>query len=223
MTGLSPGRFFSAKIRALYLRIWPSLIAVALALVAVCLEEHIFRDFFDRHSNDERCFLLIMVQCLIFGPGLCMIIGMAFSLAARSVTRAVIGLVMSGVWGFVLFWILMLSVRFFWNYGNDVMLFILFGAFALPMAVLVAFSKEWKPSRLGLLLALNFWAVFIGLIAAAENFDRILGLDDETLATIVGWALTWLSCLGWLWMGLRFFDAGLAGRPVSLRRERWTS
>lgn len=211
LTGCSPSRFFFAKIRALYWALRYSIAAVLLTIVGIALCGSF------RHFDFEEWFIILGLigQGIIFGPGFCAVIGMAFSVLAKSTTRAVMAIAGAVCWGCLIGWVLAVLeiLRFRWTRQPLIPMSFLLGA----TACVVVFARAWKPWRLGLVLALNFFIVLMGLI----QMDRMFrGDTEEIMMTVVGSAMTWVFVLGWFWLGLRLFDPGMAGAEARLWRRR---
>ena len=112
LTGHGAWRFYRSKIAALYWALRYTLVTIALLLLVVQLFDG-FRYF---NGRSMAIFLFLTGQGLVFGPALCCVIGMAFSLAARNAGRACLGLLGAVGWGFLIGWGLII----FDNMGGDV-------------------------------------------------------------------------------------------------------
>ncbi len=211
LTGRRPMTFLKSKICATYWALRYSLLLVGAACVVLLFSVGRYWSW----DEEEICVLAIMVQALLFGPALGVIVGMAFGLVAKSPMRAFLGVVGSAVWGVVMVWVFALVSGLF---RMRVLLepeALLGGAVAVTV-VLLAGTRNWKPWRLGLLLALNFYTVIFAIVVAGETF----GYNEALLFTLLGSGLTWLITAGWLLMSLRLFGAGMAGEQARLWRRK---
>jgi len=160
--------------------------------------------------GEEKIVACIASELLLFGPLLGVVVGMAFSAAARSVGRAVLGLASAVGWGFMLGWVMAMfdmGLRFMFREGGFAALF------ALCAGGLFIFTRKWTPVRLGLLLAMTFFVWLFGTMWLADNYtvySEWHGLAAGTL--LAGTALGF-----WLMLGVRNFEAGICDDPARRR------
>ena len=199
LTGTDPAVFLWAKIRATYWALGPSLLLVG---AACCW-------MLSRMSGAEKEFstvVLILCEALLLGPAAGVIIGMAFSLAARSTTLAILGLMSSLLWTFVGFWVLALAEIFFRSSRNPP-----FYALALILAAVAIVLAETRLRRsvwtLGLILAAYFLAFLYGTVQCIAA--RISGESNVFLATIVGSVIIWIIVAFWCRLAYRNFEPGM--------------
>jgi len=205
LTGHDGWRFYRSKIAALYWALRYPLVTVALFLgVAQLLNG--FRHFGKR---EMAIFVFLIGQAIVFGPALCCVIGMAFSLAARNAMRACLGILGAVGWGFLIGWGLILLEQM--THDLDDLSFGVAVAFLIVSSVLTRAIRRWRPWKMALILALDFFTVVMALVACDE-FASWRAQQNAMVA--VGCAGTWLLCLRWLWVGLRLFDRGMAGEDV---------
>ena len=149
LTGRKPWAFLGAKIRAVY---WALKIYV-LVVSAICLWAASY------HSGDREtpAIRAMLIEMAFFGPLAGVIIGMAFSLAARYSTSAVLGALGSVLWAIAIGWML-----FGWLSDDPG-----WGSFAMcagAAAGIMATRLRRSIWALSALLALSFWIVVIGAV-----------------------------------------------------------
>jgi len=214
LSGRRPLSFFCAKIHAAYRSLRFPMLAVGVACVVMFI---MLGARFWRRDPESALVLLCVLQLLLFGPAFGVILGMVFSVTARSPMRAALGLFMSVVWAIGLAWlwlgIMDGALDLHWADEPEPCMV----AALIATGVLLLITRTWRPWRLGLLLALNFW-VFITILASVDNAFH--GDMEGIMMTVLGSAGLWVVMILWFLMGLRLFDRGMAGEPARLWRRR---
>ncbi|MFH0964274.1 MAG: hypothetical protein V2A58_09710 [Planctomycetota bacterium] len=210
LTGTPPRRFLWAKIKALYRALRFSFAAVLLlsvfALIAVGV---------DLDDLDECVGAAFMMETLLLGPLVAAIIGMTFSIHAKTPSHAVLSLFASGIWMIVFGWVSAMGASILRSASKPVV-FLLAGLLATG-ALLLASRRRWSAWRLSCLLACSAYVFGLALAAA----DYLLHYDMEALGMfIVGNVMAWALVALWLRIALRTFDDGLAGEPLVSKRHR---
>lgn len=209
LTGHTPIQFYFAKVRALYRALRFSIPAVAAATIAVCV-----------WNQYDRVASLVLVELALFGPAAALLLAMAFSVAARSTFRALVGLASTAGW-VAAFVGLMVTLMERYRTGDESPL-VWFVIYIIPTILLLAIPAGWTPGRLGLLLALAVMSAFCLLAAmvdAVEYKGYYWGVVEQLLFW-VGSALAWLVVAGWTVLGLWLFDEGMAGGRPTLYHRR---
>ncbi len=201
LTGTDPAVFLWAKIRAAYWALGPSLLLVGAACVWM-----LSRTSGDVKELNSLC--VIVCEALLLGPAAGVIIGMAFSLAARSTTLAILGLMSSLLWTFVGFWVLALVEFIFRSSRNPAFyaLALIFAAVAIVLAETRLRRSVWT---LGLILAACIWTLIYGTVQCIIGSARGPGEPDVFLATLVGSAITWIIVAFWCRLAYRNFEPGM--------------
>ena len=204
LTGHRPRGFILPKILAVYRAQWLAL--CVLSAVGVGL----FLDQFDWLDEGFWFGSLALAQTIILGPAAAVIIGVAFSVTARSPARATLGLLSTVVWAFLLG---LVSGALFALTGTRepgavcLMYLLLLGLF---MAVM----PRWSPPALGALLALtlSFWGMCVAMVGVATHGHdvTIIIFSNVSALLLIG---------GWYAVGARLFDRALSGQPARLWRH----
>ena len=209
LTGASPARFFWSKVKAVYRALRYSLAAVfivsvfALAAIGVELDD-----------IDEVTGSALMMEALFLGPLVGAIIGMTFSVHAKTPSNAVLAFFGSGVWMIILGWLTSIFALFLWDSSPGG--FLIIGLVATG-ALLAASWRRWSPWRLGCLLACSAYVFGTGLATIVDSLDYLFEFPGVFLAgNLIAWALVGL----WLRIGLGTFNVGLAGEGTSSKRSR---
>jgi hypothetical protein len=176
--------------------------------------------YFGRYNSQDAWSYLGLLELLLVGPAVAAVVGMAFSALARSPQRAAGAIVTGGVLAFVLGSILtaVYEAIIQGSWEPD--------AWLLPLTILTAvffvLNRTWTPVRLSALLALSILLLSSGEFAVGKAVEaqHTYGAEWYTAfilgTNVVGGAL---FCV-WLALGLRTFDAGLAGAPAHLLSRR---
>jgi hypothetical protein len=204
LTGTDPAVFLWAKIRATYWALWPSLLLVG----ATCYW------MLSRMSGAEKEFssvVLILCEALLLGPAAGVIIGMTFSLAARSTTLAILGLMASLLWLFGGYWILMalsLAVASFLQSPPMFSLALTFAVIALGLGESRLRRNVWT---LGLILAACLWTFLYAILQCLIGSVgvRTSGESNVFLATLVGSVIIWIIVAFWCRLAYRNFEPGM--------------
>ena len=207
LTGHRPLRFFVAKVLAVY---W----ALRYALLTAAMMGFILASI----ESMEKMEALLIAELLLLGPAAGVVIGMTFSVLARSPGRAVLAMLATVVWLFVLVWLLALCTDHL-GIADDEPEIWLVGSLAVTGG-LVLVMPQWTAWRLSVLLAFLAFTAMLGMatvIVAVQ--EKVYGTGYDTnemimLAACSGIAWVWLAV--WGLIGLRVFDAGIAGRPARI-------
>ena len=194
LTGKKPWAFLGAKIRAVY---WALKIHV-IVVSAICIWLVVVID--PPNPRDLLSITAMMLEMACFGPLAGVVIGMAFSLAARSSTSAVLGVLGSVLWAIAIGWML-----FAWSSGDPG-----WGRLAVcTVAAIGIMATRLRHSTwaLSALLALSFWIVVIGSWVFVEMPRS--GPREPDGMILVGSLLAWLLAACWLRLELRCFEAGM--------------
>ncbi len=219
LTGHPPWRFYRAKIRAVYWALRYSFVPVVIVIlvwaVKACSPSYGYYD-----AGEIAVMLVAFLEALFVAPAIAVIVGMVFSSAASTPQRA-IGTVMLGVLlavalGFVLGTIWDMVVGGWWDPGD----------WFLPLLVVTVIfiraNRTWSPLRLSVLFALCLVLFPSATIVVAEVADDIPGYSTAMEMTFflvaINVVLGALAAL-WLVLGLRTFDAGMAGEPAGAKRK----
>ena len=205
LTGHRAQTFLWAKVVAVYGALWTSIAFLVLFGIILAHTETPLH-------GDETIFALCAAECIIFGPAICVIIGMAFSLTARSATTAIMGLLSSIVWAILTAFaggIFMMLTH--WNVPEPCLLLV-----SISIGVLLVMPWRWSPLLCGLLLAAQFWFVIALLASVNEAVRGRFGESAMFVASVVavaGFTLIWYL------MAVRMFDRAMAGEAPRLWRR----
>jgi len=212
LTGRRPVQFLFSKIRAMYWALRYSILAVALACASMLVVTW--------PLVDDALALALVLEFLLLGPAVAVVVGMLFSMSAKSPVQAFLGLVAGGVLAFIT--LLILQVIIAVTMGRGPSLSLLGGLFVAGAAVfgcMVGLIRVWTPWRLSVLLAVSFWIFVTGLVAmfaAAFGSSRV----SAAVVTATGTGIVLALAAAWFVLGLRIFDACMAGDPSGVRRRR---
>jgi len=220
LTGHPPWRFFWAKVRATYWALRYSFAAVVI-FGLVWTYKWVHSDYGGySDANEMAATVLGGLEILLLGPAIAVVVGMVFSSAARTVQQAMFSALLAGLlaiaFGFVLGTVWDIVASGYWHPGQWLL------PLVIVTAAFLAANRTWGPFRLSVLLALCL-LVFFSAGVALEEMDYFSGYYP---GSALFW---WVVCMDvvvgvlaavWLVLGLRIFDAGLAGElPVA--RGRW--
>jgi len=232
LTGHRPARYYWAKLRALYWALRYSLLIVGLVILFWFAGAYfLWESYYMRgggygyvgRSAEEVVVLVGLLELLLVGPALAAVIGLAFSALSRTPQRSAGAIVMGGLLAIGLGFLLSaVSNAFFgwdWDPGDWLVSLI------IVVAVFFALNRTWTPFRLSLLLGLHLLLFVSGEFAVGEFMNGLGSLGDawQIGVFILGTnVVVGTLVLLWLLLGLRTFDAGLAGEPARLlwRRRR---
>jgi ABC-type transport system involved in multi-copper enzyme maturation permease subunit len=191
LTGRSPLVLLRAKIAAAYWALWPSMAVVG----AICLWTA--SDIFG--ERDATAATVMLLEMLLFGPLFGVIIGMVFSLAARSVTGAILGVLGAVPCGAAIIWILFgITPNHPPGFGSALF-------FGIAAGIMILTPLRLKVWALSIVLALCFWTVAICCIAIAETRDW----DDAGWCVFGGSVVAWIILAFWYRLAQRNFEPGM--------------
>ena len=200
LTGNHPRRFYRAKIAAAYRALWPAYVALAVCLLFAILTDRGW-------SSHLQNVVLIISVWAIGGPVSGMIVGLAFSAAARKPADAFAAILLSPVfsWAFMgMFTIPLIFLRGF--HWPRVMGFTGGGiAIAAVMTAIIRFTRRWVVWRMMLILSL-IPLIFMCVGQAVEEFLPG-GADMPDFVGIILAVCIWVATIGfWYWLGVKTFD-----------------
>ena len=202
LTGLPPQRFIWPKLIAGYRALLLPLLFLGIVGIGLMVNEMPLND-------DEFAFSFFCGAGILVAPALWMIVGMVFSVVAKSTAQAVLGFFGSIVWAILFGFLGGTIIAMTHWYRNGEAMVILPG---ILFIVLLAAVRRWTPLMLGALFATCFYLWFTGMVACAEIVDR----HEAMVAFFTGTVLAMLIMIGWYRMLLRFFENGLSGQPTRL-------
>jgi len=163
---------------------------------------------YETHDG-EVIFAIIAAQCVLFGPAVGVIIGMVFSMTARSPSRAGMGIASAFIWSILFAFaggIFMMITG-----SNDPQPSLLL--VTMFIGLLLAVVWRWTPVLLGALLGAQFWFMVTVLASMDEAFSGYMEETSMLFASILVTAgITFL----WYIMGARMFDRAMAGEAPRL-------
>ncbi len=219
LTGHPPWRFYRAKIGAVYWALRYSFVPVVFLILVWATKSYSPSYRYD--AGEMAVMLVAFLEALFVAPAIAVIVGMVFSSAASTAQRAirtvVLGVVLAVALGFVLSAIWDMVVGGWWDPGDW------FLPLLIVTVIFIRANRTWSPFRLSVLLALCVVLFFSAAIVVAEVAEDIPGsystaMEMTFFLVAINVVLGALAAL-WLVLGLRTFDAGMAGEPAGAKRK----